>query len=107
LGFRAFASFFKSCAVAASGTVAGGVTAIAATHHHLQGREQISQGSHRGRFAGTSVTQRQNAAHFGVDGDNLDGKFHLVLADDSGEREGYGHGVILSNAHLTAHERRR
>jgi len=68
----------------------------------LQGREQISQRTHRGGFAGAAVTQRQNAADFGVDGDDLDGEFHFVLADDGGEGEGYGHGVILSNSPRSA-----
>ena len=97
-GFGAFARGFEAGAIGTGSTAAGGVATIATTYHHLQGGEQIGQRPYRGGFAGSSVTQRQNAADLGVDGDNLDSEFHFVLADDGGEGEGNGHGVILSNA---------
>jgi hypothetical protein len=68
----------------------------------LQRREQIGQGTHCSGLARATVAQSQNATNLGVDGHDLDGEFHLVLADDGGEREGDSHGVILSNAPLGA-----
>jgi hypothetical protein len=78
--------------------------AKAAISNHGYGREKTGKGAHCRRFAGASLASYENTTNFGGDQAQNQGLLHLLLTNNSGEREYWSvtfHGPIFLANYLT------
>ena len=92
-GHRHLHGFQRAGPGAAIGAQRGfvaGVAAVAAALDGLHFRQQRAERADRGRLAGASVAEDEDATDRRVDGGDQDAELHVVLSDNGGKRIGHG-----------------